>query len=148
MTDNISEECIVCFETLFKRLSCNHPVHLSCVQQSADAMQDIRRSLGYPPITECACPVCRKPVNGLVPRQPKRIALTGAEFGLAVSNWRRANDEIKSRSESPDGGFLRGRSFLADPPLDWHIWILLCEKYPQENPDDLRYEAELYADLW
>ena len=121
------KECIVCYEPFGeneKLLSCNHIVHLDCIQKSADAMQDIRIIDGYPPIKECVCPVCKKPVKGIKPKDPEinnneelltLLYFTNEELNEAVNNWYNdfsLNDSI---------------------PLSLYFWEILCQIYPEND---------------
>lgn len=123
-------ECCVCYEEFTEEpLPCGHQVHRDCVQKSADALQDIRATDGYPPIHECPCPVCRQPVEGMVPKDPPEnledieIVLQHDDLMTAVDRW----------NDNPD------------KPLDQHILDILCEKYPNEQPMILYASASMYT---
>ncbi len=95
-------ECVVCLENFEEQelsLPCGHWIHRTCVQKSADAMQELRAQEGYPPIEECICPICRAPVPDLKPQAPPPplhlstaevqllvVVVSGAEM-YAFTNW-------------------------------------------------------------
>lgn len=55
-------ECPICTEILspVDILVCGHCVHKECIKKSADAMQSVLVSEGYPPRTCGRCPLCRR----------------------------------------------------------------------------------------
>ena len=126
------EECCVCYEEFTANqepLPCGHWVHVECVQKSADALQDIRVADGYPPIKECLCPVCRQPVEGMVPKEPAQPEDIHVVLVL---------EEINT-------AFVRSQE--SGESLDKHIFDILQEKYPEHPQEILRASADLYYSM-
>jgi len=118
-------ECIVCYEIFNEAvLPCGHSIHRECVQKSADALQEVRAKDGYPPIEDCTCPICRAVVPDMKPKDAPpvqspiihNIMLEELDIQVAYHNW-----EISDRHA----------------PFSWYIWVLLCEQYPDINPNHL-----------
>jgi hypothetical protein len=133
---NNNEECIVCCEKFNindKPLPCGHWIHIDCVQKSADALQEIRHQDGYPPIYECLCPICRKPVPDL---KPKIIDISDNLIMDISSNNISNIDLYLTRQEIYNifDNWLRSTVFT---PLSFFIWVKLNEKYPDYEDQDL-----------
>lgn len=132
-SDTITE-CLVCYEIFQneKELPCGHSIHIECVQKSADALQDIRTQDGFPPIDTCCCPICRRPVPGLKPKQAQPVKPLAAihldchELNHSYTAWE-TSDRIA--------------------PLSWYLWIAFSEKYPEFNPEELIDIAGVMEDM-
>ena len=132
---HMQNKCAVCY-TKFKSgesaLNCGHWVHRECVQKAADAMQELRNEEGYPPLEECVCPVCRSPVPDMKPAPRVEpilvdVVLDNEEMRNAYQMW-----ETSSRTA----------------PLNWYIWMELCNKYPDyENQEGLITAAHTFEQL-
>jgi len=130
------QECAVCYEPFANgdtALPCSHWIHRECVQKSADALQEIRASEGYPPIQDCTCPVCRAVVPDMKPKEAppvpsleSGIILTSTEMTAVFQEWR------------DDGSTY---------PLRLYIWNKLVEKYPEHHVQELVSIAGAFEEI-
>jgi len=135
-----TEECIICYEQFLPNetcLDCNHWIHVSCVQKSADALQDIRALDGYPPIYDCKCPVCKVPVKGLIPKNPPSVPvindnvselfISHEQINSSMANW------IIDNINNIDNNI----------PLRMYLWNVISDNHPNYDNEMLIYMSEI-----